>query len=188
MYRYHILILKDSTNAHITLPFANHWKAGTFEESKCNYRQHKGWLHAFLLLKKCCSIFTDGEKNKWRSCAHCWGCSIPPWQGSNRSDGTAASPSESCTAVPLCGFLLLLFKSFLWELSEPQHWEREPNSLPEAAETCLQLSSNFHFWNAFISKSSYKPGCIGPQITRWKCEKILDRDEASTKPPNLKAA
>lgn len=99
------------------------------------------------------------------------------------------SPLNPLQQFLCCGFFfLLLFKSFLWELSEPPHWKREPNSLPEAAETCLQLPSDSHFWNRFISKSSYKPGCIGPQITRWKCEKILDRDEASTKTPNLKAA
>jgi len=69
---------------------------------------------------------------------------------------------------------------------EPQHWEREPNSLPEAAETCLQLPSDFRFWNGVISKSSCKPGCVHPQD--GNVEKILDGDEASAKPLHLKAA
>lgn len=75
-----------------------------------------------------------------------------------------------------CGFFSPPFQ-ILPLGTEWEHWKSEPNSLPEAAETCLQLPSYLHFSNGLISKSFYKPG---PQITSWKHEKILDRDEEST--------
>lgn len=54
-----------------------------------------------------------------------------------------------------CGFFSPPFQ-ILPLGTEWEHWKCEPNSLPEAAETCLQLLSYLHFSNGFISKSFYK--------------------------------
>lgn len=102
---------------------------------------------------------------------------MPLRERSSRSDGTAASRSESPAAIPLLWVFFPPPFQILLLGTEWEHWKHEPNSLPEAAETCLQLPSYLHFSNGLILKSFYKPG---PQITCWKQEKILDRDEEST--------
>lgn len=86
-------------------------------------------------------------------------------QESGRNDGTAASPSESPAAIPLLWGLFCPPFQILLLGTEWEHRKREPNSLPEAAETCLQLPSYLHFSNGLILKSFYKPD---PQITSWK--------------------
>lgn len=76
-------------------------------------------------------------------------------QESGRNDGTAASPSESPAAIPLLWGLFCPPFQILLLGTEWEHRKREPNSLPEAAETCLQLPSYLHFSNGLILKSFY---------------------------------
>lgn len=105
------------------------------------------------------SMGKDTARAEWQKW---WSSSIPLWITCSNSSLWAFFPPP---------FQILLLGT------EWEHGKCEPNSLPEAAETCLQLPSYLHFSNGLISKSFYKPG---PQITSRKQGKILDRDEEST--------